>query len=181
MVRILFISLHANANGIEAQAVPNADSDDTDKPTAPPPDAHGVETYFLSGATSSAAEQIAARENAEGGATGPIEQSNGAKIIESHMLATYLQRSLVRGLRTVSSAAGRDRGVKQAPFFVLNNTHIPSVLVEISFITSKDDQQRLRAEAFRQKIADSLLDGVRSYILNLSQRKSSGEDQVVIR
>jgi N-acetylmuramoyl-L-alanine amidase len=111
----------------------------------------------------------------------PLVQSNGAKIIESHMLATYIQRSLIRGLRQVSPVSARDRGVKQAPFYVLNNTEIPSVLVEVSFITSRDDQQRLRTGAFRQKISDSILNGVRSYILNLSQQKSGREDQVVIR
>jgi N-acetylmuramoyl-L-alanine amidase len=174
----LFISLHANA----AEA---SSEDETGDSSIPAPtggvDAHGVETYFLSRATSTAAEQIAARENAAGGVTGPVEQTSGAKVIESHILATYIQRCLVRGLRSVTQSAGRDRGVKQAPFFVLNNTQIPSVLVEISFITSRDDQQRLRTDAFRQKIADSLLEGVRSYILNVSQRKSTGEDQLVIR
>jgi N-acetylmuramoyl-L-alanine amidase len=173
----LFISLHANA------ADASASEDEAGQAVAVNggADAHGVETYFLSRATSSAAEQIAARENAAGGVTGPVEQTNGAKVIESHMLATYIQRCLVRGLRSATPAAARDRGVKQAPFFVLNNTQIPSVLVEVSFITSRDDQQRLRTNAFRQKIADSLLEGIRSYILNVSQRKSAGEDQVVIR
>jgi len=173
----LFISLHANA----AEASENETGDESGLERTGGVDAHGVETYFLSRATSSAAEQIAARENAAGGVTGPLEQNNGAKIIESHLLASYIQRCLVRGLRSVTPSAARDRGVKQAPFFVLNNTQIPSVLVEVSFITSREDQQRLRTTAFRQKIADSLLEGVRSYILNVSQRKPSGEDQIVIR
>ena len=173
----LFISLHANA----AEASESETGEESGAEKNAGVDAHGVETYFLSRATSSAAEQIAARENAAGGVTGPVEQNNGAKVIESHLLATYIQRCLVRGLRSATPSAARDRGVKQAPFFVLNNTQIPSVLVEVSFITSRDDQQRLRTSAFRQKIADSLLEGVRSYILNVSQRKATGEDQIVIR
>lgn len=177
----LFISLHANAADSSNSQSSSVEGDEKPAVTATVSDAHGVETYFLSRATSTAAEQIAARENAEGGVSGPIEQSNGAKIVESHMLASYIQRSLVRGLRQVSPISARDRGVKQAPFYVLNNTEIPSVLVEMSFITSRDDQLRLRTPAFRQKISDSILNGVRSYILNLTQRKSSGEDQIVIR
>jgi len=167
----LFISLHANA----------ADSSGAQESGSTSDDPHGIETYFLSRATSTAAEQIAARENGDDGVAVPLVQSNGAKVIESHMLATYIQRSLVRGLRQVSPVSARDRGVKQAPFYVLNNTEIPSVLVEVSFITTRDDQKRLRTGAFRQKISDSILNGVRTYILNQSQQRSGREDQVVIR
>jgi N-acetylmuramoyl-L-alanine amidase len=144
----LFISIHANA------------SRDTR--------AHGIETYFLDFAPTPADAAIAARENAVFGkamSTLPeivrsIALNNKAD--ESRELASTIEASLARRLKTVNRGL-TDHGVKRAPFVVLIGAVMPSVLVEISFITNPREAQLLRQDAYRQRVAEALLDGVQRY------------------
>jgi N-acetylmuramoyl-L-alanine amidase len=57
----------------------------------------------------------------------------------------------------------RDLGVKQAPFVVLIGATMPSVLAEVSFVTNRQEAQLLRGSAYRQRIADALLEGITRY------------------
>jgi N-acetylmuramoyl-L-alanine amidase len=57
----------------------------------------------------------------------------------------------------------RDLGVKQAPFVVLIGAGMPSVLAEISFVTNPQEGRLLRANAYRQRIAEALFDGIAQY------------------
>ena len=120
----LFLSIHANAS----------------RQTA----ARGIETYFLNFATNPEAEEVAARENATSAQTmGTLPAILKAialnnKLAESRELATMVQTSLVRKLRTQNKGL-RDLGVKQAPFVVLIGAQMPSVLAEISFLTNKSE------------------------------------------
>ena len=51
----------------------------------------------------------------------------------------------------------KSRGVSQDPFWVLWRTTMPSVLVEVGFITNESDLKVLRSEEGREKIAEDLL------------------------
>jgi N-acetylmuramoyl-L-alanine amidase len=144
----LFLSIHANA------------SKDTR--------AHGIESYFLDFAPTPAAAAIAARENAVFGkamSTLPeivrsIALNNKAD--ESRELAAVLEQSMARRLKNLNRNL-MDHGVKRAPFVVLIGAVMPSVLVEISFITNPREAQLLRGDAYRQRVAEALLDGVLRY------------------
>jgi N-acetylmuramoyl-L-alanine amidase len=144
----LFLSIHANASKQSS--------------------AHGIETYFLNFATNPAAEAVAARENATSGKTmgnlpdlvKTIALNN--KVVESRELATMVQTSMMRRLRTQNQGL-RDLGVKQAPFVVLIGAAMPSVLAEISFITNKPEASLLKQGAYRQRIAQALCDAVLKY------------------
>ena len=81
------------------------------------------------------------------------------KINESRDFAESVQRSMVQRLGTRNKQL-RDLGVKQAPFVVLIGAGMPSVLAEISFITHKQEGALLKSAAYRQQIAQALLDGV---------------------
>ncbi len=85
-----------------------------------------------------------------------------SKLDESRDFAATVQQSMVRGLRAYKGA-GKDLGVKQAPFMVLIGATMPSVLAEISFVTNRTDARLLKSTAYRQKIADALLAGVVKY------------------
>ena len=63
----------------------------------------------------------------------------------------------------------RDLGVKQAPFVVLIGASMPSVLAEISFVTNKQEGQLLKSTAYRQQIAEALLDAVLRYQQSLKR------------
>jgi N-acetylmuramoyl-L-alanine amidase len=144
----LFLSIHANASRN--------------------PRARGVETYFLNFASNPDAEAVAARENAASGRTmhslpdivKAITLNN--KLDESRDFASIVQKSMVRRLGT-SNKALRDLGVKQAPFVVLIGAAMPSVLAEISFVTHPQEGRLLKGGAYRQKIAESLFDGIAQY------------------
>ena len=69
--------------------------------------------------------------------------------------------------------AGRDRGVKQAPFIVLIGANMPSILAEICFISNPQEEKLIKTPAYRQAIAESLFDGVRSYAESLSGLKTA--------
>lgn len=144
----LFLSIHANASTR--------------------PDARGLETYFLNFATNPEAEAVAARENATSSQSmGHLPEilkaiALNAKLAESRELASLVQTSMVRRMKTQSSAV-RDLGVKQAPFVVLIGAQMPSVLAEISFVTNKGDASLLKQSAGKQRIAQALFDAIVKY------------------
>jgi N-acetylmuramoyl-L-alanine amidase len=153
----LFLSIHANASRN--------------------PKARGVETYFLNFASNPAAEAVAARENASSARAmhslpdivRAIALNN--KIDESRDFAETVQRSMVRRLSARNSQL-RDLGVKQAPFVVLIGAAMPSVLAEISFVTNKQEGQLLKSAAYRQHIAEALLDAVLRYQQSLKRPRA---------
>jgi len=144
----LFISIHANASRNKK--------------------AGGVETYFLNFATDEDSKRVAARENATTAKNmGDLEAilndlMLNSKINESSKLARYVQGSI---LDEVNGNGGRsnDRGVRQAPFYVLIGARMPSILIETSFITNKEDARRLADKKFQMALAESIADGVKRY------------------
>ena len=153
----LFLSIHANASRN--------------------PKARGVESYFLNFASNAAAEAVAARENAASSrAMHSLPEIVRAialndKIDESRDFAEMVQRSMVRRLSARNTQV-RDLGVKQAPFVVLIGAAMPSVLAEISFVTNKQEGQLLKSTAYRQQIAESLLDAVLRYQQSLKRPRA---------
>src|SRR6185369_2457447 len=122
-------------------------------------------TYFLNFATSMTARAVAARENAASGqAMGALPDFVKAialnnKLDESREFAADVQRALIDRLR-LSNKTVKDLGVKQAPFVVLIGAAMPSVLAEISFVTNPQESKLLRGPAYRQRIAESLLNAI---------------------
>jgi N-acetylmuramoyl-L-alanine amidase len=88
------------------------------------------------------------------------------KVDESRELATFVQRAMLDRLRG-SNRTLKDLGVKQAPFVVLIGAAMPSVLAEISFITNPQEAKLLRSSAYRQRIAEALLQAIRKYQTSL--------------
>jgi N-acetylmuramoyl-L-alanine amidase len=144
----LFLSIHANSSRNDS--------------------AKGIETYFLSFASSPEAEAVAARENSASAREmhqlpdiiKAIALNN--KLDESRDLANMVQEALVTNLRKGNKEV-RSRGVKKAPFVVLIGAAMPSVLAEISFVTNKQELQLLKTAAYKQKIAESLQMAVLRY------------------
>jgi N-acetylmuramoyl-L-alanine amidase len=157
----LFLSIHANA----------AENVST----------RGIETYFLNFAPDESAEALAARENAGSARTmrslPEIVRSIAAndKADESRDFARFVQDRLFQGMKKANKQA-KDLGVKQAPFQVLIGAAMPSVLVEIAFITNKQEGTLLKTDKYREQIADGLLNGVLAY-----QRSLKKEGAVVVR
>ncbi|MEA5471500.1 N-acetylmuramoyl-L-alanine amidase [Spirulina sp. 06S082] len=73
-------------------------------------------------------------------------------------LANAIQSRILRNIRI------GNRGVKQARFYVLRNTSMPSALVEVGFVTGRDDAPRLATSAFRSQMAQAIAEGILEYI-----------------
>jgi N-acetylmuramoyl-L-alanine amidase len=143
----LFLSVHANSSRS--------------------PEARGIETYFLNFAVDPHAEAVAARENAVSAATlrdlpDLVKAITlNSKIPESHDFAASIQEAMVSNLRGDPGAV--DRGVHTAPFFVLIQANMPSVLAEINFVSHPEEERLLEKGEYRERIARGLLEGVRGY------------------
>jgi len=116
---------------------------------------HGVETYY---AVSPAAENRALPPAAD-----------GSNLSESRKLAVEIQRALesVGGERSAPN-----RGVKQAPFVVLLNARIPSVLAEVGFITNPAEGHDLGTTAGQEAVADALYRGIADYLAAAGRGKA---------
>jgi N-acetylmuramoyl-L-alanine amidase len=67
-----------------------------------------------------------------------------------------------------ANSKSKDRGVRKAPFVVLIGASMPSVLVEIGFLSNPRDESLMQKPAYRQRIAEALYKGVAQYANSLS-------------
>jgi N-acetylmuramoyl-L-alanine amidase len=84
-------------------------------------------------------------------------------------LETYYFSSGERLARTIHSSVLRninirDRGVRKARFYVLRKSSMPSVLVEVGFVTGREDSPRLGTSAYQNQMADAIARGILQYI-----------------
>ena len=100
---------------------------------------HGTETYY--------------NKNEYKGTSNPYPN-------ESKELAKSIQQSIVNEAHT------KDLGVKENVFHVLRNNAVPSALVEVGFVTNKDEVKRIQTNEFKEKIALGISKGVVDYIHN---------------
>jgi len=86
---------------------------------------------------------------------------NSASGTETYWHTPQSQR-LARALhrRVVGSFKGEDRGIRNRAFYVIRNTQMPSVLLEVGFINHKNDEALLAQSAFQNRLAESLTMGV---------------------
>ncbi|WP_288262594.1 N-acetylmuramoyl-L-alanine amidase [uncultured Prochlorococcus sp.] len=74
-------------------------------------------------------------------------------------LAKRIQKQILK-----VSPGSPDRGVKQSRFYVIKNTKMPAVLVEIGFLTGRIDARRLEKTAHRKRIAYAIAKGIIEYL-----------------
>lgn len=72
----------------------------------------------------------------------------------------------------VSKAGRKDKGVKQAGFWVLWATSMPAVLVELDFICNPTSAEFLGSEKGQEKMAQALYDAVEKYIINTTNNSA---------
>jgi N-acetylmuramoyl-L-alanine amidase len=146
----LFVSLHTNAN--------------------PRRDRSGIETYFLNVTDDRYARRLAAREN------GSLEVDDSPKDVQriltdldskasagaSRTLARLVQKEVTSRARQ-AQAPVRDRGVKNALFYVLLGARMPAVLVETAFISNRAEEKRLASPAYQELVADGVARAVTEF------------------
>ena len=147
----LFVSIHANAAGNRS--------------------ARGSETYFLGLHKSKSARDVMERENSVVALESNQDLYTGfddASIIVQTMATTAYQRSsehlaeLIQG-QFEHRADRPSRGVKQAGFLVLWRASMPAVLIELGFVTNKDEARFLRSENGQDLMASAIFRSIRDY------------------
>ena len=83
------------------------------------------------------------------------------KSSESFALAWAVSEELGQETRA------RERGVYKAGFFVLRNTLMPAVLIEVGFLSNPREERQLNSSPYRQKIAEGIAQSIRKYINQL--------------
>lgn len=150
--RNLFVSIHVNS----AQGA-----------------AQGIETYYFGSTLDQSLLAQVIRENG-GGELGKRltreAQSVGERLVRdliaqsnlkfSRQLAHYVHGALLQATGAV------DRGVRQAPFYVIRNARIPAILVEVGFANHPVEGRRLQTSEYRQALAEALARGILRFLNN---------------
>ena len=139
----------------------------------PHPGARPLETYYVGPTDDPAALRLAGLENRDSGYSLAAYRRLLERIYldvrrdESHALARTINGTLYRSLREVNPGLA-NRGVKMAPFAVLVGTEMPAVLVEVSCLSNDEEVALLTKADYRDRIAEALLRGIRSYANELN-------------
>ncbi|MEJ2690833.1 MAG: N-acetylmuramoyl-L-alanine amidase [Deltaproteobacteria bacterium] len=154
----IFVSIHVNS--------------------APSKSIRGIETYFLSLATTSDEMRAAAKENV--GSTSKLSDlqailmdlMQNAKINESARLAESVQDNLVNGLAAKYHLV-KNLGVKKAPFIVLIGAQMPSILTEIAFLSNPAELRRIKDHRYLDNVATQIASGISGYVGSLQTNQAA--------
>lgn len=145
----IFISLHCNSHRNKKE--------------------DGFEVYFVSETASDPeAERLAEYENSSLALEGKSPQDGQAELI----LHALTKGESINAASELAALAARDlnkrvdmknRGVKQAAFYVLRGTDAPAILVEMGFLSNRRDEQKISSRRFRRRIVDGLYAGLVDY------------------
>jgi len=163
----IFLSIHANS-------LPDR------------PSVRGFETYFLSEARTGHEARVAENENAplalrdDEAADG--EDTPGLDFIlrelrdRDHLRwSSILAEEVQRSLEAVHP--GPNRGVKQGPFAVITNALMPSVLIEVGFITNANEERVLSRGEFQRDLAGSIAEAVDRFFERYPRAGASGGEK----
>jgi len=149
----LFVSIHANA--------------------AKRKSAHGIETYFLGTTHNDDALATAARENGElvySVKDDQVQQILASlitttKINDSSRLAGTVQENLYKSSKKKFREL-KNLGVKEGPFYVLHGADMPSILVEVGFLTNRKEANMLSKPDYLYRLASSIAEGIHKFMLD---------------
>ncbi len=146
----LFLSIHANAS--------------------PARRAHGVEVYTLRRLTPKELSEAQRRKNLKL-TVSALKMERGIPGLEAIVGDLLAARKETAGLDLAGFLAGGlsgavrapNRGIKRSGFYVLRNTWIPAVLVEVGFLTHSGEERRLKDPGYRRRIAEALAKSLEAY------------------
>ena len=148
----IFISIHSNS-------VPKEKANEVS----------GIETFFLSPARNERAKRVAAIENksdiremSNSSKAVFLESLNRPRITASHKLAIDVQAGLLQSARSKYKDVS-DSGVREGPFWVLVGAQMPSILVELGYVSHPVESKRLYDKNYQQSLANGIANGIDSY------------------
>ncbi len=151
----LFVSVHGNA-------------------LPPGRSATGMEIYLMALPTDKDAMELARLENREIGSNGgdTAKAADQRTQMLLNILGNMQQNAKISestGFAERLFNAGKAGGIKmrrvaQAPFYVLRGAAMPAVLIELGFVTDKNEAKMLSDGAYQTKMANSLAKGIQDYL-----------------
>ena len=159
----LFISFHCNASENKT--------------------AHGIDTWVMGLHKSEANLAVARAENSAMLKEKDYEQNYGgfnpnspeSAVMFSLYSAAYLNNSIMLADKVqknlIATTHLRDRGVNQAGYWVLWAVSMPSILIEMGFLTNPTEEQYLSDENHKQGIADAIYRAFVSYYSQITGNK----------
>lgn len=152
----VFISIHANAIDKKAKNYSTA---------------NGIETYFLSTARSERARKVAELENKDDievmnhfSKLSFLNSINSQRLLASNKLAIDVQSGMLQNARRLYKSTF-DGGVREGPFWVLAGALMPSILIEVGYMTNANDLKRLQSKDYQNALAKGIADGIDGYFL----------------
>lgn len=151
-----FVSIHLNSVGGGNQA-------------------YGVETFVLGNTKSKENLELAKRENsviyleenyeATYGSFDPKSPSSliGITLAQEEYLDQSIQLASMVQHNITSNLKKRDRSVKQAPFYVLARTIMPSILIEVGFLSNKTEGAYLNSAKGQTELAREIANAIKDY------------------
>ena len=159
------------------------------------PRAHGASVFALSnrGATSARAAYVAKMANESDKVAGVYEEekddSNLLNVLADMRMSgsmahsLYLGRQILEEMGQITKLHGGRKTVEQAAFVVLKEPEMVSVLVETGFISNREEARNLSSSAHQEKLARSIVNGVKHYFRThpapgswfAAQRRENGE------
>jgi N-acetylmuramoyl-L-alanine amidase len=151
----LFISIHCNA--------------------APNRTAYGTETFVMGTKNFEANFDIVKRENSVILYEDNYEEKYEGfdpKSPESYMMFNLMQKAFLSNSISLASKVENDfvtrvnrssRGVKQAPFYVLWTTSMPSVLIELGFLSNPAEERFLNSKDGQTYLASAIYRSIKAY------------------
>lgn len=85
--------------------------------------------------------------------------------------STLLGKSILSGLDDTLGSSESDRGLKANDWYVVRNSDMPAVLVEVGFVSNKSDAAHLGDDAYLEKIAEGILQGIVDFVDHFEKPK----------
>lgn len=169
----LFISIHSNASKSKT--------------------ANGCETFTLGAGSSVEAkaaamyenEVILSEDNFEEIYKGFDPRSSESyiifELIRNHDMELSAEIAQMVQVGMVKESKLTNRGVSSAGFLVLHRTVMPSILVELGFITNSKDENLIASKEGQKKLAKGIFEGFSKYYEIYGQKKEKSNNKPVVK
>ena len=151
----LFVSIHCNSHHTQAS---------------------GTETFVIGPASNERNFEVAKRENEvifleenyeknyEGFDPNSPESLIGLSLMQEDFIELSIHLAELIELNFVNQVKRKSRGVKQSNFWVLHNTYMPSVLIEMGFLTNTEEGSFLNSQEGQSQMAQSIADAILKFV-----------------
>lgn len=133
------------------------------------PSASGIEGFYLNLTTDTKDIRGEVTENTKNSKDSDDMQSilldlmQSSKLQESEILAKNIQNTLFRQMSEKHSTV-IDRGIKQAPFYLLMATQMPAVAIYPGFLTNPHECKLLASSDYQKQISIGIVAGLQSFM-----------------